>query len=49
MAIPDRERLIGKRDHVILALLLGCGLRRQELAQLKVEEIVEKGRPDSDR
>jgi integrase len=27
---------------VILALLLGCGLRRQELAQLKVEDIVER-------
>jgi integrase len=25
-----------------LALLLGCGLRRQELAHLKVEEIVER-------
>ena len=27
---------------VILALLLGCGLRRQELAQLKVEDFVER-------
>jgi integrase len=34
--------LIGKRDHAILALLLGCGLPRQKLAQLKVEEIVER-------
>lgn len=34
LAVSDWERLIGKRDHVILALLLGCGLRRQELAQL---------------
>jgi integrase len=42
LTVPDRERLIGKRDHAILALLLGCGLRRQELAQLKVEDIVER-------
>jgi integrase len=42
LAVPDRERLIGKRDHAILALLLGCGLRRQELAQLKVDDIVER-------
>ena len=32
LAVPDREKLIGKRDHVLLALLIGCGLRRQELA-----------------
>ena len=42
LAVPDQERLIGKRDHAILALLLGCGLRRHELAQLKVEDIVER-------
>jgi len=42
LAVPDRERLIGNRDHAILALLLGCGLRRQELAQLKVNDIVER-------
>lgn len=28
------ESLIGKRDRAILALLLGCGLRRSEAAQL---------------
>jgi integrase len=42
LAVPDRERLIGKRDHAILALLLGCGLRRQELAHLKAEDIVDR-------
>jgi integrase len=42
LAVPDRERLIGNRDHAILALLLGCGLRRQELEKLKVEDIVER-------
>jgi integrase len=42
LAVPDQEKLIGKRDHALLALLIGCGLRRQELAQLKFEEIVER-------
>lgn len=29
----------GKRDYVILALLVGCALRRQELASLDIETI----------
>lgn len=39
LAVPDRTKLKGKRDYVILALLLGCGLRRLELAELDVEKI----------
>jgi integrase len=39
LAVPDRSTLKGKRDYVILALLVGCALRRQELAQLDVEKI----------
>jgi site-specific recombinase XerD len=31
---PDRERLKGKRDRALLALLLACGLRRHEIAKL---------------
>jgi site-specific recombinase XerD len=31
---PDRERLKGKRDRALLALLLACGLRRHEVAEL---------------
>ena len=31
---PDPETLKGKRDRAILAVLLGCGLRRRELADL---------------
>ena len=31
---PDRERLKGKRDRALLALLLACGLRPHELAEL---------------
>jgi integrase len=42
LAVPDREKLIGKRDHALLALLIGCGLRRQELAQLQFEDIVQR-------
>jgi len=39
LLVPDRATLKGKRDYVILALLVGCALRRQELAQLDVETI----------
>ena len=31
---PNRELLKGKRDRALLALLLACGLRRHELAEL---------------
>lgn len=31
---PDANTLKGKRDRAILAVLLGCGLRRQEVASL---------------
>jgi integrase len=33
--VPDRSTLKGKRDYVILALLVGCALRRNELAELR--------------
>jgi integrase len=39
LRVPDRATLKGKRDYVILALLVACGLRREELAQLEVEDI----------
>jgi len=39
LAVPDRSTTKGKRDYVILALLVGCALRRQELASLEVETI----------
>jgi site-specific recombinase XerD len=31
LTVPDRSKIKGKRDYAILALLLGCALRRQEL------------------
>lgn len=34
LAVPDRTRLIGKRDFAILSLLVYCALRREELATL---------------
>jgi site-specific recombinase XerC len=37
--VPDRSKIKGKRDYAILALLLGCALRRQELASLDVDGI----------
>ena len=34
---PDWETMTGKRDHAILAILLGCGLRRSEAVRLNLE------------
>jgi integrase len=39
LAVPDRSTLKGKRDYVIIALLVGCALRRRELTTLNVEDI----------
>jgi len=39
LAVPDRSTPKGKRDYVILALLVGCALRRTELAELEVSTI----------
>src|SRR5262245_8973880 len=36
---PDAETLKGKRDRAIIAVLLGCGLRRRELADLTFEHL----------
>ncbi len=42
LAVPDRSTLKGKRDYVILALLTGCALRRNELAELDIETIQQR-------
>src|SRR5215475_13615826 len=34
---PDHQRLKGKRDRALLALLLACGLRRHEAVALRVD------------
>src|SRR6202165_3158474 len=36
---PDPQRLRGKRDRALLAMLLACGLRRHELAELTVDHL----------
>src|SRR3977135_120671 len=42
LAVPDRSTLKGKRDYVILALLVGCAPRRHELAELDVKTIQQR-------
>ena len=37
--LPDTATLKGKRDRAILALLLGCGLRRRELTELTLAHL----------
>lgn len=39
LAAPDRTTVQGKRDSAVLALLLGCGLRRAEACSLEVEQL----------
>ena len=42
LALPDRDTHQGRRDRVLLSLLLGCGLRREELAALTLERIQQR-------
>jgi len=42
LTVPDRSQLKGKRDYVILALLVACALRRAELADLEVTTIQQR-------
>ena len=39
LAVPNRSTVKGKRDYAMLAVLVGCALRRRELASLTVEDI----------
>jgi site-specific recombinase XerD len=42
LGAPDATTVKGKRDRAILAVLLGCALRRSELAELTVEHIQQR-------
>jgi integrase len=42
LVVPDGHTLKGKRDRAMLAILLGCALRRGELAALGVEQIQQR-------
>src|SRR5215469_12741761 len=39
---PDADTLKGKRDRAMLATLLGCGLRRRELADLTFAHVQQR-------
>ena len=42
LALPDRTTNKGKRDRALLCLLIGCGLRREELASVTLERIQQR-------
>ncbi len=39
---PDPERMKGKRDRALLALLLACGLRRHEAVSLELRDLEQR-------
>ena len=39
LTVVDRSSLRGKRDYAMIAMLVGCGLRRGELLALRVDSI----------
>ena len=39
---PNQLKLKGKRDRAVLALMVGCGLRRSEVSELRLESIQQR-------
>ncbi|HCC59316.1 MAG TPA: hypothetical protein DEQ47_19050 [Solibacterales bacterium] len=39
---PNVGMMRGKRDRAIISVLVGCGLRRSEVAELKLEDIQQR-------
>src|SRR5215831_5735589 len=39
---PDATTLKGRRDRAILAVMIGCGLRREEVARLQFTHVAER-------
>ena len=46
LSIPDRATAQGKRDRAVLALLIGCGLRRAEACALETAQLKTVGTED---
>lgn len=42
LTVPDRSQMKGKRDYVILAMLVGCALRRSEMISLTIAHIQQR-------
>jgi integrase len=42
LGVPDRASVKGKRNYAMLAVLLGCGLRRSELTRLTVSHLQQR-------
>jgi integrase len=39
LSVPDPATLVGRRDRALLAVLVACGLRREELVRLEVRHL----------
>lgn len=39
---PDTTTMKGRRDRAILAVMIGCGLRREEVAQLQLSDVQQR-------